>query len=189
MNTTFDNSQCCVRRRCCIPFAWLVLIVFDVCLMAMAFAQTDQSDRTNPSVPIDPVAVTQIEGPNNVADEDVRFEAIDVFVDSGDAPLAAYQFELKSETPGVEIVGIEGGEHAAFNEPPYYDSRAIQNNRVILAAFSTADELPSGRSRVARIQVQLTGPGLKEYRTQLKVSATKEGEKIPAEISIARARA
>ena len=187
MTMNFENPQACPRQRtCCIPVAWLVLILFDVCLVAMAYAQTD---RTSPSDQTDRVAVTQIEGPDNVADEDVRFEAIDVFMDSGNVPLAAYQFELKSDTPGVEIVGIEGGEHAAFHEPPYYDVRAMQSNRVILAAFSTADELPSGRSRVARIQVQLTGPGMKAYRTLLKVSASKDGEKIPAEISIARARA
>ncbi len=186
MNMTFEDSARGLRQRCCIPIAWLVLIVFDLCLVALACAQTDPSDR---SIQADPVVVTQIDGPNDVGDDDDRFEAIDVFVDSGDMPLAAYQFELQSETPGVEIVGIEGGEHAAFQEPPYYDVRAIQNNRVILAAFSTADDLPSGRSRVARIQVLLTGPGIKEYRTLLKVSASKDGEQVPAEISIARTRA
>ena len=132
-------------------------------------------------------AVTQIEGPNNVANDAVRFEAIDIFVDSGTTPLAAYQFELASETPGVEIVGIEGGEHAAFAEPPFYDPKAMNNNRVILAAFNTGKDLPSGRSRVARIHVQLEGPGLKEYRTKLSVSATTDGEEIPATVLIARA--
>jgi len=43
-----------------------------------------------------------------------------------------------------EIVGIEGGEHPAFREPPMYDPKAMQHERVIIAAFNTApsDELP-----------------------------------------------
>ena len=48
----------------------------------------------------------------------VRFEAVDVYVDSGDEPLAAYQFELVDPTGASLIVGVEGGEHAAFAAPP-----------------------------------------------------------------------
>jgi hypothetical protein len=134
-------------------------------------------------------SVVQLEGPNEVKADDVRFEAIDVFVDSGNQPLAAYQFELASKTPGVEIVGIEGGEHAAFADPPYYDLKAMNNNRVIIAAFTTGENLPAGRSRVARIHVQLKGPGVKEYETKLSVSATTDGKRVPAELSIAKAKA
>lgn len=116
-----------------------------------------------------------------------RFQAIDVFVDSGRQTLAAWQFSLASETPGVEIVGIEGGEHAAFQKAPYYDPQAMQHNRVIVAAFSTATELPSGTSRVARVHVQLQGPGPKTYRSRLTVAADRDGNTIPARLSIAEA--
>jgi hypothetical protein len=180
------NSIHSERRWWQIPTVWMVLIIFDLCLVALACAQ-DQSAKT--AAPLTTESkVIQIEGPNDVANGAVRFEAIDVFVDSGTAPLAAYQFELASETPGVEIVGIEGGEHAAFEEPPFYDPKAMNNNRVILAAFNTGNDLPSGRSRVARIHVQLEGPGLKEYRTKLAVSATTDGTTIPATISVAKAK-
>lgn len=184
-----DSNHCRPQRRPrCLPLAWLVLIVFDVCLVVMAVAQT--RPVPDPGTTTEPLTViTEIPGPTDVPGDEVRFEALDVYVDSGQQPLAAWQFEIASVTPGVEIVGIEGGEHAAFENPPYYDARAIQQNRVILAAFSTAEDLPSGRSRVARIQVQLTGPGPREYRTELTISATKDGQQIPAQISIVRARA
>jgi hypothetical protein len=42
-----------------------------------------------------------------------RFRAVDIFVDSTNKPLAAYQLEFTASA-GAKIVGIEGGEHAAF---------------------------------------------------------------------------
>ena len=210
MNVAIDNRNK-GERRWRLPLVWTVLIVFDVCLMAMVYAQDDadraivkskavdvvvekqvsesQAPAAAPRDLAESVSIVQLEGPNDVKADAVRFEAIDVFVDAGNQPLAAYQVELTSKTPGVEIVGIEGGEPAAFAEPPYYDSRAMKNNRVILAAFTTGENLPAGRCRVARIHVQLRGPGVKEYETKLSVSATTDGERVPAELSIEKARA
>lgn len=168
------------------PVAWLCLIVFDLCLVALVCGQDSPVDEGEAA---DDSVVFQIDGPSGVDAQDIRFEAIDVFIDAGKEPLAAYQFELQSRTAGVEIVGIEGGEHEAFSEPPYYDSRAMNQNRVIIAAFNDGDLLPSGRSRVARIHVQLQGPGVKEYEGRLTVSATVNGKRIPASVSVAKARA
>ena len=185
MNVAKRNMEVPVRRGR-LSSAWSALVVFNVCMVALVCAQDERpAAQQTGATP----TVVQIEGPNNVNAEDVRFEALDVIVDSGHQSLAAYQFELSSVTPGVEIVGIEGGEHAAFSEPPYYDPRAMQNNRVIIAAFHTGENLPAGSSRVARIHIQLKGPGVKEYETKLSVSATLDGERIPAEVSIAKARA
>ena len=183
MNVANRNHQ--VTGRMSIPTAWLALIIFDVSVVALTYAQDEQPIPAEQSA----VVATQLEGPNDVAADAVRFEAIDVFLDSGDDRLAAYQFELASEEATVEIVGIEGGEHAAFETPPYYDPGAMKNNRVILAAFNTGDDLPAGKSRVARIHVQIQGPGLTEFQTKLKVSATTDGEKIPARLSVAKAKA
>src|SRR5262245_59605150 len=74
-----------------------------------------------------------------------RFRAVDIYVDSGSAPLAAYQLEFSVTNQVAKIVGIEGGDHEAFREPPFYDPKAIQQERVILAAFSTqaSEQLPS----------------------------------------------
>lgn len=186
MNAATENEDCS-RQSWRLPIAWLVLITFDLCLVALVCAQETPppAPEKTPELPV----VVQIDGPAGAGPDDVRFEAIDVFVDAGDQVLAAYQFELKSRTPGVEIVGIEGGDHVAFKEPPYYDSGAMQNNRVIIAAFNTGQNLPEGRSRVARIHVQLQGPGVKEYETKLTVSATSNGKRIPASAFVSKSDA
>src|SRR5258708_11805614 len=66
-----------------------------------------------------------------------RFCAVDIFVDSGSTPLAAYQLSFAVTNGLAKIVGIEGGEHAAFRQPPFYDPKAIQNEIAILASFNT----------------------------------------------------
>lgn len=81
------------------------------------------------------------------------FGTVEVWADSGDEPIAAWQVELTAQQRGVRIVGVEGGAHPAYTQPPYYDTRAMQNDRVILAALSTADAdgLPTGATRVATV--------------------------------------
>ena len=188
MNVAKLNSISGGHRWWQIPAALTALVTVNVCLVALACAQENRSAAATQQQQ-NGTAVTQIEGPDDVPRDAVRFEAIDVFVDSGTTPLAAYQFELASKTPGVEIVGIEGGEHVAFSTPPFFDPKAIQNNRVIIAAFNAGKDLPAGKSRVARIHVLLQGPGAKEYETKLTVSATVNGVKIPAEASVRRSEA
>ncbi len=114
----------------------------------------------------------------------VRFQAVHVSVDTGEEPLAAYQLDLRATTGNVRIVGIEGGEHAAFADPPYYDPTAIQGDRVIIGAFSTAraGTLPVGRTRIATIHVQITGDRQPEYEAELSVAATADGGAIPGRL-------
>jgi hypothetical protein len=116
--------------------------------------------------------------------EFVRFRAVDVFVDSTNKPLAAYQLEFTASA-GVKIVGIEGGEHAAFKEAPFYDAKAMQHERVIIGAFSTAaaDKLPTGKTRVATIHLQTTGDQPLHFEVRVKAAATVEGRKISAQAS------
>ncbi len=117
---------------------------------------------------------------SNAAEPIVRFTAVDVYIDAGDRPLAAYQFELSALPGQFKIVGIEGGEHAAFTEPPYYDPAALNRNRVIIAAFNTGNDLPSGKTRVARVHVQVIGHPAPNYDVKLIVVADAEGETITA---------
>ena len=95
--------------------------------------------------------------------EKVRFGVLDIAVQIPDgAELGAYQIDLipLPDLPTrVRVVGIEGGEHDAFRTPPFYDPEAIGNERVILAAYSTAAELPTGLSRIARVHYEITGEG------------------------------
>jgi len=115
----------------------------------------------------------------------VRFEAVDVYVDSGDRPLAAYQFEFAAETGEVKIVGIEGGDAPAFKAPPYYDPAALQQHRVIVAAFNTDADLPTGRTRVAKLHVMVAGDAEPQYAAQIEVAADADGQAVPATISLA----
>ena len=114
-----------------------------------------------------------------------RFVAVDVFVDSGARPLAAYQFAFFAKRGDVKIVSIEGGEHPAFQEPPYYDPKAIQRERAVLAAFSTAsaEKLPTGKSRVATLHLRVNRATALEYKVSLAAAASCDGRPISVECS------
>jgi len=114
----------------------------------------------------------------------VRFVPVRVYLDSGDKPLAAYQFELKARTGQIKIVGVEGGEHPAFQEAPYYDPAALMNDRIIIAAFNTGNDLPHGRTRIATIHLQILGDTEPQYELKLIVAADTEGENLPAKLTL-----
>ena len=113
----------------------------------------------------------------------VRFISLPVYINSGESTLAAYQFELKTKAGQVKIVGLENGEHPAFDEPPYYDTAALAKDRIIIAAFNTGDNLPTGSTRVVTIQLQVIGETEPQYELDLTVAADSVGNEIPAEIS------
>lgn len=120
----------------------------------------------------------------------VRFAPLHIFLDSGNQPLAAFQFELKAAAgkpapakAGVKIVGVEGGQHKAFKEAPYYDPAALANDRIIIAAFNTGRELPKGRTRIATIHLQIIGDAEPDYELKLTVAADANAKEIPAKIS------
>ncbi|MBI2931491.1 MAG: hypothetical protein HYY16_07550 [Planctomycetes bacterium] len=109
--------------------------------------------------------------------EEKRFAVVDVFVDSGDAPLAAWQVEV---TANARIVGMEG-------EPvPTYDPAALQGGRIVLAAFSTAEKPPKGRVRVARLHMMEAG--LPDYAVKLVAAAAPGGRRIEAKAEIGGTR-
>ena len=146
-------------------------------------AHAQQPRRLKPAalraVPAEQPPVTQAE-----SQPAVRFDAVDIYIDAGDEPLAAYQFELTAETGAFKVVGVEGGEHPAFAEkPPYYDPAALNQGRIIIAAFNTGDDLPNGKARVARVHVQIVGNQDPQYNVQLRVAATVDGEEISAAAS------
>jgi hypothetical protein len=123
--------------------------------------------------------------PAQDASTSTRFRTVEVFVDSGAQSLAAYQLSFTATGSDVRIVGIEGGEHPAFTEPPHYDPKAIQNERAILAAFNTAsaDNLPKGRTRVATIHVQISGTAAPAYAVKLEAAANREGSRVAGQTS------
>src|SRR6266536_3331980 len=82
------------------------------------------------------------------------FGWVDIYLDPHGKSLAAYQLEFIAPKNAATLVGIEGGQHPAFKEPPYYDPAALNHNRVILAAFSTDASVPTTRTHVARLHMQ-----------------------------------
>lgn len=114
----------------------------------------------------------------------VRFEAVDVIVDPQGQSLGAYQIEFKA-TGGVKLVGVEGGESEAYRKAPYYDPKALQQSRIIIAAFSTDSSLPTVRTRVARLHLQISGDAKPEYELRLMVAGDKDAKPIDAVASYA----
>ncbi len=122
------------------------------------------------------------------ADGNIRFEAIDVYIDSGTQALSAYQLTLTAKGGQMKVVGVENGEHPAFAKAPYFDRKAVQQgkaDKIIVAAFHTgaAKDLPKGRTRVTTIHVQTNGAQDLTYEVKLKVAATVNEKKIEAKIS------
>jgi hypothetical protein len=130
-----------------------------------------------------PVLARQVEQDIPTVHSNVRFAPLHIYLDSGNKPLAAYQFELKAAVGQIKIVGVEGGQHKAFEEAPYYDPAALANDRIIIAAFDTGSELPKGRTRVATIHLQITGDAEPDYELNLTVAADSDANEIPSKIS------
>jgi hypothetical protein len=115
------------------------------------------------------------------ARESGRFIAVDVYVDPQGEPLGAYQVEISDPSGVAQVVGIEGGDHPAYSEPPYYDPAALNAHRIILAAFSTSPRLPRTRTRVASIHCRVAGEQDPELRIRLEVAVAANGKRIPAD--------
>ncbi len=130
-----------------------------------------------------PVLAQQSEQDITTVQPRVRFAPLHIFLDSGNKSLAAYQFELKATAGQIKIVGVEGGQHKAFKGAPYYDPAALANDRIIIAAFNTGSELPTGRTRIATIHLQIIGEAEPDYELKLVVAADADAKEIPAEIS------
>jgi hypothetical protein len=129
---------------------------------------------------------------------------VHVYLDPAGKPLAAYQFELVCSVPvrayspadgednasrrhyerQIKIVGVEGGEHPAFKEAPYYDPAALMNERIIIAAFNTGSDLPTTRTRIATVHLQITGDAEPKYALKLITAADSNAEGIPAKITL-----
>ncbi len=130
-----------------------------------------------------PVLARQLEQDIPTVQPKVRFAPLHIYLDSGNQPLAAFQFELKAAAGQIKIVGVEGGQHKAFKEAPYYDPAALANDRIIIAAFNTGRELPKGRTRIVTIHLQIIGDAEPDYELKLTVAADADAKEIPAKIS------
>lgn len=114
-----------------------------------------------------------------------RFVALDVYIDAPD-PIAAWQFELSAENSSMSVVGVENGDSDTFHDAPYYDREAVQSgraDRIVIADYSVADVLPSGRIRIATVHVMLDG-GEPEFNLRLITATTRDGNRLDASITL-----
>jgi hypothetical protein len=109
-----------------------------------------------------------------------RFIPVDILIDPHGEPLAAYQLELIDKNESIRIVGVEGGENPAFATPPYYDPKALAHHKIIVAAFSTAKDLPTAKSRVTTLHVLQKGTTSPDLHLRLTAAATPARERIDA---------
>jgi hypothetical protein len=168
----------------------LLILLFGVAVLQISDLKSQISDSKEPLTPaLSPeygsteLAEVRGEGGKALAGA-VRFAAVDVFVDSGAQALAAYQFELKVTAGDVTLVGVEGGEHRAYRQPPYYDPAALTRQRIVIAAFDASGDLPRGKTRVARLMVRVRGDVVPVYDAKLVVAASPEAKAIDASISV-----
>ena len=117
-----------MARRRVIGMAALMAVGLAV-LVAMGGMQSDRAGGGAAAAPAEA-------SPDSAAP--LTFGTYDVVVETGSRPLAAYQVEITVAAGDAKLVGIEGGEHPEFTEPPFYDPAALREERVVLAAFSTA---------------------------------------------------
>jgi hypothetical protein len=125
---------------------------------------------------------------STTAQPESYFTTVDLFVVS-DTPVAAWQVELTERRGAMQIVGIERGDDSTFRDPPYYDRVAMMRtstDRIVLASFSLSDaaQLPSGRVRIARVHVRMTGPAAADYDARLVAAGTADGRPIDAQLNI-----
>lgn len=114
----------------------------------------------------------------------VRFATVEILIETGAEPLAAWQLEWSDLSGRASLVGIEGGEHRAFAEPARYDPQALAGGRVVLAAFSLAEELPVGRTRVASLHLEVSGAGPVPGTCRLVAAADAEGRELEARVAL-----
>lgn len=116
-----------------------------------------------------------------------RFASVNVYVDASASALAAWQVEL-ADGGGVQIVGVEGGEHPAYAKPPYYDPKALMDNRIILAAFTTGKDLPTGKTRVARLHLRIEAGAEQKFEVRSSLAATSDGTEMKATVTLEEER-
>ena len=163
-------------KNACIVLAMSLLSLIPV------LARTAEHELNRPEPPIQPDL--PIPSEHAIPAEQVRFAPLHVHLDTGAKSLAVYQFELKAPSGRVKIVGVEGGAHTAFREPPYYDPAALMNHRIIIGAFNTGRDLPHGKTRVATLHLQITGEFEPDYEVNLTVTADRDGATIPATVTL-----
>ncbi len=175
----------------------LVAAVLVVLLTStLASAEEEPEVRKAPEETGEVEEAPATEDGNEVRKTSIRFRPVDIFLDSRDAKLAAYQVEVRYDKSRIKIVGVEGAdaeEAEGFNPPPYFDRKGMDAGRIVIAAFVTDDLLaPAGRTRVATLHLRVEeelkdereGEGALDMSVRLVTAARPGGERIAPEVEL-----
>lgn len=122
------------------------------------------------------------------------FQTIQVTIDPQGKPLGAYQFELTAEKGTFTVVGLEAGDHPAFDHdrPPYFDRSTLQRgtDRLIVAEYARPDvkthALPTKPVHLVTVHVMSDAPiGTEQNDIELKLitAGDADGQLIDATVS------
>ena len=111
-----------------------------------------------------------------------KFEVVNIYIDSQENALVAYQIELTYDED-IEIVSIEAGQTKAFTHAPFYQKTPKNKGKLVLASFTTKDEIaPKGMNKFCSIHIRYTGKNELRIKTLVKAAAKAGGEKIPIKV-------
>ena len=113
-----------------------------------------------------------------------QFFKVDVYLDPAPAELAAWQIEVRDTAGVAELVSVEGGEHPAFAEAPSYDPKAIEQHRIVLAAYQLELGGPKTRTRVATLHFAQELVGQPDFVAELIAATDADGRRIDARVEI-----
>ncbi len=115
---------------------------------------------------------------------EIGFRTVEVYVDSKNNPLAAYQVDIRYDEEKIKIIGLEGGSDG-FDKPPFYDRAGLEGGRIIIAAFVENDsKAQKGRIRVARLHLQTKGCPPFGLNVKPMAAARPGGKEIPVTVEI-----
>lgn len=117
-----------------------------------------------------------------------EFAVYDVFLEPHGEPMAAYQLKISDQNSAVKILSVEGGEHKSYQNPPFFDPKAIQQNVIKLAAFATdpADALPKRKTRVAALHVEINDDLKPRLVVAIEAAARPGGSRIFIEATLSK---
>lgn len=100
--------------------------------------------------------------------------------------LGSYQVEITASHPhgDVLLTGVIGGD-APFSAPPAYDPAALhESSRIIIADFTTSDDLPTAKTRVATLSLMLPSEDLKSTTITARLVAVGDGDAAAIDASV-----
>lgn len=109
------------------------------------------------------------------------FSTVAVILDTERTALGAYEIDLQFDDERVLLVGVEAG--TDFTVPPVYDPKALQGDRIVLAAMDLHAQTARDRVHVATLHVE--HPRTLELRPRALriVAADADGRRIHATLT------